>query len=195
MQYFERGQCYWLYFDKVQCNGNCSWENTRNFRSSHENIRFTQLQRVQPMRKKLLVYIWALYCRSMHALNFDNQHILVNTLRKYKCIGDFSLGEPLISNLTAPLPTQSQKNIFWFCFVFLWALYRKAMPALNCDGQPILANILGKHNCIGEEREALQLSTIYAIQVFCPTKYEVPACVRWTCIGVVVNSNSWSQSV
>ena len=169
-----------------------------NFHSSHENIRFTQLQRVHPMRKKLLVYIWALYCRSMHALNLDNQHILVNTLRKYKCIGDFSLGEPLISNLTAPLPTQSQKNIFWFCFVFLWALYRRSMPALNCDGQPILANTLGKHNCIGEEREALQLSTIYAIQVFCPTKYEVqifPACVRWTCIGVAVGSNSWSQSV
>ena len=168
------------------------------FHSSHENIRFTQLQRVHPMRKKLLVYIWALYCRSMHALNLDNQHILVNTLSKYKCIGDFSLGEPLISNLTAPLPTQSQKNIFWFCFVFLWALYRRSMPALNCDGQPILANTLGKHNCIGEEREALQLSTIYAIQVFCPTKYEVqifPACVRWTCIGVAVGRNSWSQSV
>ena len=88
------------------------------FHSSHENIRFTQLQRVHPMRKKLLVYIWALYCRSMHALNLDNQHILVNTLSKYKCIGDFSLGEPLISNLTAALPTQSQKISSGFVLYF-----------------------------------------------------------------------------
>ena len=52
MQYFERGQCYWLYFDKVQCNGNCSWENTRNFTApmkildSHSSREYTQWEKI-----------------------------------------------------------------------------------------------------------------------------------------------------
>ena len=112
------------------------------FHSSHENIRFTQLQRVHPMRKKLLVYIWALYCRSMHALNFDNQHILVNTLRKYKCIGDFSLGEPLISNLTAPLPTQSQKKYL----LVLFCISMSPVPQVNACTELWWSAHPGKHS-------------------------------------------------